>query len=157
MTGTTRLTVWSKSTKTRATTAWRPLLRGVDEGRRCLDRATGLRRVDEGRRCLDRATGLREEGTLASHGCVREVRLRRAILAMQLYAEAVGVNGRGGTVEGRQRRLLVFLMPDYNRYSASAQNHRCSTSPWSIPGYRIFSQGSTMVKSIINRMITILA
>ena len=25
-----------------------------------------------------------------------------------------------------------------NRYSASAQNHRCSISPWSIPGYRIF-------------------
>ena len=26
----------------------------------------------------------------------------------------------------------------YNMDSASAQNHRCSTSPWSIPGYRIF-------------------
>ena len=70
--------------------AWRPLLRGVDEGRRCLDGATGLR----------------EERTLASHGCMREVRLRRAILAMQLGEEAVGVDGRGRNVEveGRQRR-----------------------------------------------------
>ena len=105
-----------------ASTAWRPLLRGVDEGRRCLDGATrlggvderrrcldgatGLRGVDEGRHCLDGATGLREEGTLASRGCVREVHLRRAILAMQLGEEAVGVDGRGGTVEveGRWRR-----------------------------------------------------
>ena len=62
--------------------------------------------MDEGRRCLDGATGLREEGTLASRDCVREVRLRRAILAMQLGEEAVGVDGRGRTmeVEGRQRR-----------------------------------------------------
>ena len=81
---------WTKSTKTCASTAWRPLLRGVDEGRRCLDGATRLQ----------------EEGTLASRGCVREVRLRRAILAMQLGEEAVGVDGRGGTVEveGRRRR-----------------------------------------------------
>jgi len=35
---------------------------------------------------------------------MREVRLRRAILAMQLGEEAVGVNGRGGTVEGRRQR-----------------------------------------------------
>ena len=86
--GTTRLTAWSKSTKTYASTAWRPLLRGVDEGRRCLDGATGLR----------------EEGTLASHGCLREVRLRWAILAMQLGEEVVGVDGRGGTVEVEGRR-----------------------------------------------------
>ena len=136
MTGTTRVTAWSKSTKTYASTAWRPLLRGVDEGRRCLDRAirlggvdevrrcldgatglrgvdeewrcldgaTGLRGVDEGRRCLDGATRLREEGTLASRGSVREVHLRWPILAMQLGEEAVGVYGRGGTVEGRRRR-----------------------------------------------------
>ena len=82
------------STSGRATTTARA--GGVDEGRRCLDGATGLRGVDEGWRCLDGATGLREEGTLASRGCVREVRLRRAILAMQLGEEAVGVDGRGG-------------------------------------------------------------
>ena len=52
--------------------------------------------------------------------------------------------------------VLAFFMPNWNRYSASAQNHRCSTSPWSIPGYRIFPQGSTMVISIINQMITVL-
>ena len=28
----------------------------------------------------------------------------------------------------------------------NAQNHRCSTSPWNISGYRNFSQGSTMDK-----------
>ena len=44
-----------------------------------------------------------------------------------------------------------------NINSASTQNHPYSTSPWSIPGYHIFPQGSTMVKSIVNRMITILA
>ena len=49
--------------------------RGVDEGRCYIDGATGLRGVDEGRHCLDGATGLREEGTLASRGCVREVHL----------------------------------------------------------------------------------
>ena len=76
----------------------------MDEGRHCLDGATGLRGVDEGRRCLDGATGLREEGTLASRGCVQEVRLRRAILAMQLGEEVVGVDGRGGTVEVEGRR-----------------------------------------------------
>ena len=62
--------------------------------------------MDEGLRYLDGATGLREEGTLASRGCVREVRLQRAIITMQLGEEAVGVDGRGGTVEveGRRRR-----------------------------------------------------
>jgi hypothetical protein len=39
------------------------------------------------------------------------------------------------------RRVLAFLMPQNNINSASAQNHRCRTSPWSIPGYRIFSLG----------------
>ena len=29
--------------------------------------------------------------------------------------------------------------------------HRCSTSPWSITGYRENPQGSTMVKCIVNR------
>ena len=52
--------------------------------------------MDEGLRYLDGATGLREEGTLASHGCLREVRLRWAILAMQLGEEAVVVDERGG-------------------------------------------------------------
>ena len=68
----------------------------MDEGRRCLDGATGLRGVDEGWCYLDGATGLREEETLASRGCVQKMRLRRAILAMQLGEEAVGVDGRGG-------------------------------------------------------------
>jgi len=45
----------------------------------------------------------------------------------------------------------VSLMLNLNRYSASAQNHRCSTSPQSIPGYRENPEGSTMVKYIINR------
>ena len=76
----------------------------MDEGQRCLGGATRHRGVDEGRRYLDGATGLREEGTLALRGCVREVRLRRAILAMQLGEEAVGVDGRGGTVEVEGRR-----------------------------------------------------
>ena len=35
---------------------------------------------------------------------MREVRLRQAILTMQLGVEGVGVDGRGGTVEGRRRR-----------------------------------------------------
>ena len=65
-----------------------------------------MSRDNSGGSATDGATGLREEGTLASRGGVREVRLRRAILAMQLGEEAVGVDGRGGTVEveGRRRR-----------------------------------------------------
>ena len=78
----------------------------MDEERHCLDGATRVRGVDEGRRCLDGATGLRVEGTLALRDCARKVHLRRAILAMQLGEEAVGVYRRGGTVEveGRRRR-----------------------------------------------------
>ena len=51
----------------------------------------------------------------------------------------------------RQKCLLVSLMLNLNRYSASAQNHRCSTSPRSIPVYRENPQGSTRVKCIVNR------
>ena len=47
--------------------------------------------------------------------------------------------------------LLVSLMLNLNKYSASAQNHRCSTSPRSIPVYRENPQGSTRVKCIVNR------
>ena len=36
--------------------------------------------------------------------------------------------------------------------SANAQNHRCNTSPWSIPGYRNFPQGSTIDRVLKNRM-----
>ena len=68
----------------------------MDEGQCCLDGATGLRGVDEGRRCLDGATRLREEGTLALRGCLRKVRLGRAIRATQLGLEVVGLDGRGG-------------------------------------------------------------
>ena len=35
----------------------------------------------------------------------------------------------------RQKCLLVSLMLNLNRYSTSAQNHLCRTSPRSIPGY----------------------
>ena len=46
-----------------------------------------------------------------------------------------------------QERLLVGVSyAKKNMNSTSAQNHHCSTSPWSIPGYRIFPQGSTIVK-----------
>jgi len=50
----------------------------------------------------------------------------------------------------RNAPVLVSLMLNLNRYSVSAQNHRCSTSPWSIPGYRENPQGSTMVNCIVN-------
>ena len=41
-------------------------------------------------------------------------------------------------------------------YSVSAQNRHCSTSPCSFSGYRNFPKGSTIVKSIVNQMITVL-
>ena len=40
--------------------------------------------------------GVREDGTLTSRSCLWEVRLRWAILAMQLGEEAVVVDERGG-------------------------------------------------------------
>ena len=44
-----------------------------------------------------------------------------------------------------------FLCLKNINYSTSTRNHRCSTSPWSIPGYRIFPRGSNG-KDNLNRM-----
>ena len=46
--------------------------------------------------------------------------------------------------------MLVSVILNLNMYSASEQNHRCSTSPQNILGYRENPQGSTMVKYIVN-------
>jgi len=65
------------------------------------------------------------------------------------FRGTISISSQDGQDEGL--RLEPFVGISYaqkNINSVSTQNHRCSTSPWSIPGYRKYPQESTMVKSI---------
>ena len=59
-----------------------------------------------------------------------------------LKAQAEKLTSEFVTLKG----IVGISSTQKNVNSTSAQNHHCSTSPWSILRYRIFRQGSTMDK-----------